>query len=680
MTTEPVTAPARVRELRPDIQALRALACLSIVIYHLWPLRLTGGYVGVDVFFVISGFLITAHLLREVATTNSIRLGSFWSRRARRLLPASLLVLAVTAVGIFAFVPMAHWTRFFSEIAASAFYVENWALYGSSTDYWSIGAAASPVQHYWSLSVEEQFYIVWPLLILLAWRFRAGRTRMLAIVLTVVSVLSFAYCVYETATAREAAYFVTPARVWEFGAGALLSIAASKATRIGSEQLRTIVAWLGWAALAVTLVTFNDTTFFPGYTAVLPVLGTAAVIWSANPRTAWAPTALSSWRPIQFAGDVSYSMYLWHWPLIVIIPFITLAPLTTTIKVAILVATPILGWATKRYVEDPARKAPRLAGRGPRRSLVLSAVGMLVITAIAGTGFTVAVAQPSIETQQSQGAKALAACFGAPAMVTPSCDGIDDTGTLYPAPGQALTDVPTRIQCAGKLGETTPICELGSRAPDAMRIALVGNSHAEVMLEALASTPLKENNWSVDTFIGRDGISRWSDATKFPEVQQHILDGPAYDVILVSYDRGNSVPTGGVDSRLADIQKVWKPAIDRGSLVIAVADNPRVTDEAIECTVRATTPQDAAPCGVSRDVAYQWNDPLVDAVKTTPGSALLDLGKFYCTATWCPTVIGNVIVYRDNNHLTATYAKTIAPYLVSEMKKIIAAHPTTPAP
>ncbi len=221
--------------MRREIQGLRAVAVLLVVLFHLWPGRVPGGYIGVDVFFVISGFLITSLLLREVDRSGSVSLGQFWARRLRRLLPASYLVLAVSAVGTLLFVPRLVWEQFFGEILGAGLYVENWVLAVNSVDYLAAENAPSPAQHYWTLSAEEQFYLVWPLLVLLGiWLARratrrsgvpAVPRRAVFAVLAVGVVASLAYSLWVSATNPAWAYFVTPARAWEFGAGALLAFA-----------------------------------------------------------------------------------------------------------------------------------------------------------------------------------------------------------------------------------------------------------------------------------------------------------------------------------------------------------------------------------------------------------------------------------------------------------------------
>ena len=230
--------------MRQEIQGLRAVAVLLVVLFHLWPDQVPGGYIGVDVFFVISGYLITSHILREVDRTGSVSLAGFWARRLRRLLPASYVVLLVTAVGVLLFVPRLMWKQFFGEILSAALYVENWTLAINSVDYLAADNAPSPAQHYWTLSAEEQFYLIWPLLVLLglwlAKRSLAGRSggsqdHQKAVVLGVLAATtaaSLAYSLWASATEPALAYFVTPARAWEFGAGALLAFAPEAVRRL----------------------------------------------------------------------------------------------------------------------------------------------------------------------------------------------------------------------------------------------------------------------------------------------------------------------------------------------------------------------------------------------------------------------------------------------------------------
>ncbi|RZI83481.1 MAG: acyltransferase, partial [Microbacterium sp.] len=360
--------------VRTDIQGLRALAVSLVLIYHLAPDSLTGGYVGVDVFFVISGFLITLHLLGRIPRSGRDLVG-FWSRRVRRLLPASLLVLASTLVASRIWAPETQWANTARHARAATLYVVNWVLSGE-VDYQHAEDAASPVQHFWSLSVEEQFYFVWPVLILLLGLLarRLGRENRLHVVLAglvMVVAASLAYSIHITGTNPSAAYFVTPARVWELGIGGILACIVLLATghqhheehrhRAVRDTLRPEIAvplaWLGFAAIAYAAVTFTEDTPFPGWHAAIPVLGTAAVIGAQSTQGTGSPGNLLALRPVQWLGDVSYSVYLWHWPLVVIVPQATGHDLTWTDRGSIALATLALAALTKTYVEDRFRGA-----------------------------------------------------------------------------------------------------------------------------------------------------------------------------------------------------------------------------------------------------------------------------------------------------------------------------------
>ncbi|BDZ62822.1 hypothetical protein GCM10025873_26130 [Demequina sediminis] len=287
---------------RPDIQALRALAVTLVVVYHLWPTRLTGGYVGVDVFFVISGYLITSHMWREAVETGGIRLGRFWARRARRLLPSALTVLLVTAVASIWLLPAATVGSSLKEILASVFYGENWFLAASSVDYQAAESAASPVRHYWSLSVEEQFYVMLPLLLVgaiwFARRARLPHRRVVMGVIVSAALASFGYGLWLTAVSP-AAYFSTFTRLWEFAFGAVVAIA------VGRVSGRPWIAALGLVLIVGSAVAFDAATpslaitrSFPSWGRPLSSSAAAAPLstaWdSGDPSPTWGARRMRS--------------------------------------------------------------------------------------------------------------------------------------------------------------------------------------------------------------------------------------------------------------------------------------------------------------------------------------------------------------------------------------------------
>lgn len=342
---------------------------------------------GVDVFFVVSGFLITGLLLRDAESSGRVSLKRFYERRARRILPAAVATLLAVSVLTLMFVPQPEWSAFFREIVTSTLYVENWQLAADSQNPARDDLRSTPVQHFWSLSVEEQFYFVWPFLVVGSlWfaRVRGASVRTVAAVaLAVVTVASFAYGIALTAADHNFAYFSTIARGWEFGIGGLLALVAAP---VGRERLRTAVSWLGIALIVVPIVTFDDVTVFPGWVAMAPVAGTLAVIWAGMPRTAWSTARLTGLPPVQWVGDVSYSLYLWHWPVFMFVPYITGVPSPAWLMVVLVGLSLAIAGLSKRWIEDPFR-IRRPGARVRRPAVILSSLGVVAALVLV-TGYT----------------------------------------------------------------------------------------------------------------------------------------------------------------------------------------------------------------------------------------------------------------------------------------------------
>ncbi|MGA0568353.1 acyltransferase family protein [Rathayibacter sp. KR2-224] len=355
-----------VTPIRPEIQALRALAVVGTITYHTWPGYIPGGDAGVDVFFVVSGFLITGMLVREVDRTGRISFRHFYERRIRRLLPAAYAAIAFSVILTFAFVPTLKWPYFFHEMLMAALGLENWSELANSQ---SPDAALrllppTPVLHYWSLGVEEQFYLVWPALIVaVVWfvrRRRHGRETFrtqLRWVFGIVAVASFIDCVIATYANVNLGYFSPSTRAWELTIGGLLALTPGLDAL--SERARVALGWLGLAAIVGTYLFVWDQHHFPGWYALFPVAGSVAVIAGGTPLTRRSPAYLAQWPPIQSFGDASYSIYLWHWPIIFLFPFVSGRP-TPWWGVLMLIALGVtVGFISKRWIEDPFRSGAR---------------------------------------------------------------------------------------------------------------------------------------------------------------------------------------------------------------------------------------------------------------------------------------------------------------------------------
>ncbi|KQW06676.1 hypothetical protein ASC66_09485 [Leifsonia sp. Root4] len=669
---------------RADIQALRTVAVLSVVIYHLWPERLTGGYVGVDIFFVLSGFLITAHMLREVARTGTVALTAFWARRARRLLPAAFLVLVVSLALTALVLPKVFWAQNFEEIGAAALYFLNWNLASDEVNYLAAGNTASLVQHYWSLSVEEQFYIFWPLVIVgavwIATRLRSSnKTKIIGLSIAAVVAASFVYSVFLTATSPSAAYFVTPTRAWEFGAGALFAIAVAT-PRTDWVVIRSWVSWIGFGAIAIAVLTYDSSTPFPGYAALLPVAGTLAVLWAGTPDHAWSPNALVRFGPVQWVGDISYSLYLWHWPLIIAAPFVITGDLGTKWKIVILATSVLLAWGTKVVVEDPARQARVFTSRLPRWTFVATAVAMSVMVGGVAIGLqTVSVDKTESQTlsQELLNDPSLD-CLGASAYAASDAPCSDErlSEILVPSLVALRADTGGAYRCFAEKGLAIEVCKYGSTRPDAKRVALVGDSHAAMLLPGVVEH-LEAQNWALDTYLGATCVwGNFGDSADcdYRRTLQHDIEtaGP-YDLILTTAsriangERSAYARTGDKDDRVAGYQAAWRPVVANGTRIVVVSDNPFLGKEIQDCWIKAEDKTATQKCGLTTGGAYWGNDALKEAAQTTEGVGLVDTQDLFCRKGWCPVEMGGVRVYWDQQHITATFSRTLAPHLVERI-------------
>jgi peptidoglycan/LPS O-acetylase OafA/YrhL len=367
------------RKFRPDVEGLRAVAVLLVVLYHAGVPHLTGGFVGVDVFFVLSGFVITGLLLRERSATGKTGLLAFYGRRSRRILPMATLVIVVTVLASY------HWLGFISGgytasfgKAADLFYA-NFHLIATGTSYLTAQQPPSPLQNYWSLSVEEQFYVVYPtLFIVAALTVRRFDLRLkLAILLTAGIAGSLFWSIHQSATNSVAAYFSPFTRAWELALGALIAVGSVQLARL-PQLFAAVMTWVGLAGILVAAFMFTDATLYPGSAVGLPVISTALVVAGGTSRPAWGGESALAIRPLQWTGRLSYSLYLWHWPILIIAAQHAGHALSVWDNLLWVLLAVMLSVASHLLVENPIRHAKFLSRSGPR-SLLLGA-GMVGAT------------------------------------------------------------------------------------------------------------------------------------------------------------------------------------------------------------------------------------------------------------------------------------------------------------
>ncbi|WP_334147022.1 acyltransferase family protein [Microbacterium sp.] len=693
-TAEPAAAP-RARVFRTDIQALRAIAIGLVVLNHLWPVRVTGGYVGVDVFFVISGFLITGHLVGEMSRTGGVRLGAFYARRIRRLLPAAFLVLVASLALLIAFLPYPRWGRNAWEIAASAGYVENWFLAAMSVNYSALNDAASLVQHYWSLSVEEQFYIVWPLLLLaaVALSHRTGRdttrrdrrarvSNALIAVVATVGLLSLAASIIYTIVAPPQAYFATFTRGWEFAVGGAVALLGTR-VRI-SRTGANVVSLLGFGLIGFSAMAYDHTTAFPGYTALVPVVGTAAVIVAGTAHATLWHAKVTALRPVQWLGGISYSLYLWHWPLIVAAPFVIGGEATTLSKVGVMALALVLAALTKRFIEDKGQTWAYWR-HSTRRALVLMLAGMLVIaTLVAGV---LAWYQTRVDADAPPTEVVASSCEG-PLALAP---GAHCPAPFGPADYSVMTSENEYFYTPPECGDFLPIlsygdkrttleCDFSKGAKDPTQVWLIGDSHAQ-QWQGPVFDMAREHGWIVTTsfyggcpvadvdFIGFRSPWGAADVDRCREWSHDLateVDDRKPDLVITAMasrlqlvDDGSDRPQ--VDQMAQGLVDYWKRWSDDGIKVLALADPPFNGEvRSPDCVL--LNAENPLPCARPRAEAHPVDPVVVAGAEIgTPSVDVLDLTDRFCDAESCYAVIGGVPVYYDVDHLNLEYARLLGP-------------------
>ena len=673
------------RGFRPDIQGMRALAVGMVVVYHLYPSLLPGGFAGVDVFFVISGFLITGHLLREYQKTGRVALLDFWGRRAKRLVPAAALVLTVTWLGSRLLLPATRLADTASQIRASALYYQNWQLAWNAVDYLKSDSAASPVQHFWSLSVEEQFYLGWPLLFLLAAlvaltaRRRARRARgHHAALLLAASVVagSLWYSVYYTHANPSGAYFVTTTRIWELGLGGLLALLPA-----GLSKRISRLGVLGWAGLGLVIASafvLSGTNAFPGYLALLPAGGAAALILGGSAAGRFGPHRLTSTRPMVFIGGISYSLYLWHWPLIVFYtarsghaPGVLSGPAIVVVAIA-------LSWLTKVWVEDKVRTASLLSGHGWRSvSTALAAVVPVVLVTV------------YIAAQPGPWNGRLGPNYpGAAVLASKVIRGTVKPAPVLPSPSEIKLPAYWQQGCLVAESSATPKeCAYGDTSHPVLTVALVGDSIAGDWFTPLQQIAV-ERHWKLVTEL--HSICPLTSAlmvipkTGGPNTACHAWGAAVVadletkikpDVVITSELPGLATvkhPAGGATAQAEignGMAQYWKQLQGHGISVVAIKESPSPGLNMPECV--AENPTSPKKCAVPKAKAIGTNLPTMYATQAASGTVpLIDMNSLICGRVNCRAIVGNVLVYQDAHHLTSTYTLTIAPYLEQDLLKV----------
>ena len=668
----------------------------------------SGGFVGVDVFFVISGFLITGMLWREVSSAGTVRLRRFYGARARRLLPASATVGVIIMIGSAALLPSLQARPVIGDGIASALYVSNYRFIQQGVDYFADTLPPSPFQHYWSLGVEEQFYLIWPALIIgTAWLTRLVRRRTKAyassaerpylVVLALVAFVSFALSLVATHLATPVAFFSLPTRAWQLALGGLVALTAGQWRRLAARPA-ALTGWTGLALILWACTRLSPTTLYPGTAALLPTLGAALVIGAGCAAPLQGCGRVLALPPMLAIGRVSYSWYLWHWP-VLLIALGSLAPVlghARWLALAGILLSGGLAVVTLRYIENPLRFAAPIR-RSAQASLALGGVATVVAVCV-GAALLV-----SLPTPVGHGAAAAPLTITAAPPPTGSNMNADDAAVQHAfAQAQAavaasvdLKAVPSNLNppladasaerhaiflggCLRNwLQEGHPECAAGDTG-SSTTMALVGDSNAAMWSPAFQQIAAKQR-WRLETLtkgacplldlpitnpkLGREytECEHWRGQilarlqTEHPQlVVLSVMRryGSRYDWAsgFTSYD------TPWVDS----LTRLVRRLRGTGAKVLVLGPIPDPHSYVPLCLSGHL--DDATACSVPRSTAVNESGIAAEAAATQAGGGqYADLTGLFCTAVRCPVIVGNTLVNFDENHVTFEYSRVLAP-------------------
>jgi len=657
-------APLSTAEFRPDIEGLRGIAILLVLLFHAGLPWTPGGFVGVDVFFVISGFLITGKLWRESQQPGGLNITRFYAWRIRRLLPAALVAVAVISlVGLLVAAPLDR-SALAADGAASALSVANMRFIGS-VDYFATTSSPSPFLHFWSLSVEEQFYLVWPaLIVFLTWRGGSSRRLIAALLLGVVA--SFALSLWLTDASPSRAFYLLPTRVWQLGVGGLLALIGV----MGTSRRAGAFAWAGLAAVAVAGVALTAETPYPGLAALLPTAGAIALLYGGAAPS--GPVRLLTAAPLRFLGKISYSLYLWHWPLLVL-PLTFLERTLTGVEIVVAVTTAIgVSWLSWRFVEQPFRYGDR-SRRATSWSAIRAGVAGILTVALVTQVFAAALPSSVVAFQPTPSPS------GSPAT---SDEPIALPKDLAPSLASARDDE-ERLRGDGCLAfervTTPPDCEYGV-AGSAITIALVGDSHASHWFPAIEAIAL-ERGWRLLTFVKVScsfttlpqrnlALKReYRECTAFNEATVARLTEikPALTIIV---NRRTFRPIAeGVTPTVAGAALGEMVARLPGATAILV-DTPDPGRDVPACLSKHSS--DIRACLFTEETADNREIGIAERVAAeASGATLIDLTDKICAAWPCAPIAENVLIYRDEDHMTETFSRSLATPLGVEVAKLL---------
>ena len=651
------------RKFRPEIEGLRIVAALLVAIYHIWFGKVSGG---VDVFFVVSGFLITTSIISTINKTGEFKFWPYISKLMKRLFPLAFIIILVVLILSIFFLPSTIFDKTIKETFSSMFYYQNWQLAISNTDYLDANQMKSPFEHYWAMSIQGQFYIIWfilfsGILLLIKKYGLSNGKRLVNVVLGFLFIVSFIYSVYLTAVNQPLAYFITFTRVWEFALGGLLCINLSsiKISNIAAE----IIGWIGLIGLILTGALFDVSTMFPGYIALWPMTCALLIILSGNKETKYGVKNFLSMPIMIKLGGVSFGIYLWHWVLLSFYKYNISENPGIVAGLLIILLSIALSFVTTKYIETPIRNA-KFNKLAFKRIGYIALVNILLITGLVSHNQYVKIQDKKAVANKDY-----------PGALSINLDK-DKIKENKPKPefANVFDDLPqshldNSNQSMSK--SEVKVGKYGKQKDYKATIALVGSSHSEHWLGAVIKAA-EENDFRVIN-ITRSG-TRFSTGYKentlkddwVKNVENYLEKADDIDLVL-SHVTASDTESEKIQQQMVD--QLLKVKNNYGIEVMAIRDIPRYdfnVSEELEKHGEKDTIERMNKGNRQLDEAFweQISNEEKDLPQFDPSEYFKVNGKYR-------PIIGNIVVYRDMDHMTNTYSETFGPILGDEIKKVV---------
>ena len=686
---------------RGDIQGLRGIAVGLVLLFHAEIPGFKGGFVGVDIFFVLSGYLITGNLLREVKATGRINFREFYARRIRRLLPASFLVLLVTLIAAIIWFPPLLMPGLAVDLSSAGLYGSNIDFAVRATDYFASSVIPSPVLHFWSLGVEEQFYLFWPLLITLVTLRKKHPALKIFLLSLVVFASSLSFANWLLPRNQPWAFFSFPTRAWELILGALLASAAQGLARLTKE----IAGAAGASGLFLVLYsgfTQGDPLKFPGNTALTPTIGAFLIILAGSSRSLALPSKIIAFRPLQLLGKISYSLYLWHWPVLVIPQVIAGNHLPIIERIALALLSILLAALTEKFVERPFRKGFVISLK-PLRNIAVAGVIASLLTVLAfgadyistsdlrGKGSTESASDErnlidSLTIKQTPLNKA---------PVRPTTVDFPVPANLEPSLLNAINDRPItyadRCHTQMNLKASMKPCIYGDTT-SSTTVVLFGDSHALAWFPAFNQVA-KEMHWKLLSLTmsactpadipaynpGTASLMANCPIWRTASIERIIAAKPY--LVLVAGTSGFATAINGVELKGAQRTAVYTAGMNRtiaklqssGAKVLMMSDTPALAQDPLVCL--SAHPKSTLACATPASTAISSDWIAVESqIAKKNGVPLIEPQLWVCPTDPCPVVIGNLLTYFDTGHMTATFSQALAGRLKTAINAVISLH------